>query len=59
MYVCEKCGGNCDPGELSDGICTDCREKEQARRADQGKGFQKYAFIQMDLFSLLPECSRH
>ena len=26
-YRCAACGGICDPGELSGGICFDCREE--------------------------------
>ncbi len=34
MIVCEVCGGNCDNGEVIQGICLECRElkeKEIAR----------------------------
>lgn len=29
MKVCQKCGGNCDSGELIGGICIECAQKEQ------------------------------
>lgn len=32
MVVCEKCGGNCDHGELVQGICPDCLEEERENR---------------------------
>ncbi len=30
-YMCRTCGGNCDAGELRDGICPDCIAAEEAR----------------------------
>ena len=27
-YKCDKCGGNCDAGELIGGICPECLEEE-------------------------------
>ena len=32
MVVCEKCGGNCDNGELKGGVCPECIEEERRRR---------------------------
>lgn len=32
MVVCEKCGGNCDNGELVGGVCPECTEEERQRR---------------------------
>ena len=32
MVVCEKCGGNCDNGELTGGVCPECLEEERQRR---------------------------
>ena len=29
MIVCEVCGGNCDNGELIQGICPECRELKE------------------------------
>ena len=36
-YQCNECGGLCDPGELSGGVCWDCREelKEKKRREEE------------------------
>ena len=28
MRECIVCGGNCDPGELRQGVCDDCRGNE-------------------------------
>lgn len=37
---CRKCGCNCDPGDLINGVCEDCREdeseEEEDGRNDQG-----------------------
>ncbi len=27
-YICNVCGGICDPGELAGGICFDCRRED-------------------------------
>lgn len=29
MIVCERCGGNCDPGEIVQGICLECMEEQR------------------------------
>lgn len=29
MVTCDRCGGNCDNGELIGGICLECLEEEQ------------------------------
>lgn len=29
MVVCESCGGNCDHGELVQGVCPECLEEER------------------------------
>lgn len=29
MVTCNRCGGNCDNGELIGGICLECLEEEQ------------------------------
>lgn len=31
MRRCDKCGCLCDPGDLVNGICDDCREEEQKK----------------------------
>ena len=35
MVICEKCGGNCDNGELVGGVCHECREEERQRQIRQ------------------------
>lgn len=32
MYECHICGGTCDPGELENGVCFDCRKSSVERR---------------------------
>lgn len=34
MYECHICGGMCDPGELENGVCFECRSKD-AERAEK------------------------
>lgn len=37
MLTCRICGANCDPSDLVNGVCDDCREaeqKEQERKQD-------------------------
>lgn len=29
MIECRICGANCDPGDLRQGVCEDCRSPEQ------------------------------
>ena len=29
MYICSRCSGSCDAGELRGGVCDDCREEEE------------------------------
>lgn len=51
MVVCEICGGNCDHGELVQGICPECwemREKRKARVALLEK-IERGSFLQMEL----------
>lgn len=28
MIVCRGCGANCDPSDIRDGLCDDCRSPE-------------------------------
>lgn len=30
-YECHICGGLCDPGELENGVCFECRHKDAER----------------------------
>lgn len=32
METCERCNGNCDSGELVQGICPECAEEIKRRR---------------------------
>lgn len=37
-YICVKCHGECDPGELVNGMCYECRmEEKQQNEADNHK----------------------
>lgn len=33
MVVCENCGGNCDNGELVQGVCQECIEKRESEKS--------------------------
>mgnify|MGYP006922129538 CR=1 FL=1 len=35
MRRCDKCGCLCDPGDLVNGICDDCREAERKQEENQ------------------------
>ena len=30
MSTCKRCGCICDPGDIRNGICDDCREEEKS-----------------------------
>lgn len=51
MVVCEICGGNCDHGELVQGICPECREEEAKKkeRAAVLDGLVESSFWQVEL----------
>lgn len=34
MVVCEQCGGNCDNGELTGGVCPECLDAERRRKKE-------------------------
>lgn len=36
-YKCSVCHGLCDPGELTGGVCLECREEEERKAAVQDK----------------------
>lgn len=40
MRRCDKCGCLCDPGDLVNGICDDCREEEQ-KKEDGAEQFRQ------------------
>lgn len=33
-YKCHTCGSLCDPGELENGVCFDCRKEDVERREE-------------------------
>lgn len=35
MRRCDKCGCLCDPGDLVNGICDDCRQQERKQEENQ------------------------
>lgn len=51
MVVCESCGGNCDHGELIQGICLECLEiKEKRKSMDELlERIEKSSFEQIEL----------
>lgn len=34
-YECSTCGGLCDPGELENGVCFDCRTEAERRKKQE------------------------
>lgn len=50
-YVCAICNGYCDPGELTNGICIECAEKEKSKhiRMDRLSQFLNSPSYQMEL----------
>lgn len=34
-YICEKCGAECDPNEIHNGICDDCRDADKEVTKDE------------------------
>ena len=40
-YKCRICGGICDPGELENGVCFDCRKEALKRKDDYEFGIRK------------------
>lgn len=43
MRRCDKCGCLCDPGDLVNGICDDCREEEQ-KKEDGAEQFRQLMY---------------
>ena len=39
-YECSVCHGNCDPGELVNGVCLECLEKKRLSIVTQNKVIQ-------------------
>ena len=38
MYECHICGASCDPGELENGVCFDCRVEARERQENRTDG---------------------
>ena len=36
-YECSVCGGNCDPGEIVNGVCLECMENKRQAMVTQNK----------------------
>lgn len=51
MIVCERCGGNCDPGEIVQGICLECMEEQKMEivRSNKITRLMSAPFYQMTL----------
>lgn len=51
MVVCESCGGNCDHGELVQGVCPECLEEERKRKENAAllEKLEGSSFWQMEL----------
>lgn len=49
MLKCRICNCNCDPGDLVNGVCDDCREEEQSKAEieKQMERFEKAEFTQL------------
>lgn len=37
MIECRICGCNCDPGDLKEGVCDDCRTEKTAKEEQQDR----------------------
>ena len=57
MITCNKCGANCDPGEIVGGQCLDCMEQERQIQSNSENAFKVMTspFYQMDLMEVLRE----
>ena len=40
MITCNKCGANCDPGEIVGGQCLDCMEQERRIQSNSENAFK-------------------
>ncbi len=51
MLTCECCGGNCDHGELVQGICAECRDLKKRKKegAASIEDLMSDLFYQMEL----------
>lgn len=57
MITCNKCGANCDPGEIVGGQCLDCMEQERRIQSKSEHAFKVMTspYYQMDLMEVLRE----
>ena len=55
MLSCRICGGICDPGDLRDGVCDDCRYEQQREqtREQELRRLVKAEFRQIRLEDLI------
>lgn len=55
MITCNKCGANCDPGEIVGGQCLDCMEQERLMQARSEHAFRVMTspFYQMNLMEVM------
>lgn len=55
MIVCERCGGNCDPGEIVQGICLECMEEQRMEivRSSKITRLMSAPFYQMTLEDII------
>lgn len=51
-YECHVCGASCDPGELENGVCFDCRvearERKESRTLDNIRAWNQMLRRQAD-----------
>lgn len=55
MTRCRKCGGNCDPGEVVQGVCLECMDQERKMQTRQEHAFRIMTspFYQMNLMEVI------
>lgn len=55
MITCNKCGANCDPGEIVGGQCLDCMEQERLMQARSEHAFKVMTspYYQMNLMEVM------
>lgn len=55
MLTCRICESNCDPGDLRDGICYDCRDKQEKdqKRKEKRERLLRSSWQQMEMEELI------
>lgn len=51
MSICRMCGCRCDPGDLQNGVCDDCREEKlqaEIREEERRQMFARHITEQAD-----------